>query len=92
VSLSRRRFLTTAATASGAILNSPHAAAAPYRASLERDGGTADAGPERPFPHDDTSTRPLVIPATMPMGSGALLGGIGTGFEMRTTETGDGAA
>jgi uncharacterized protein (DUF608 family) len=80
VSLSRRKFLTTAATASGAILSSPYGVAAPYQVSVQRNGGAADAGPDNPSRGRDTSALPLVIPATMPMGSGAPLGGIGTGF------------
>jgi uncharacterized protein (DUF608 family) len=84
VSLSRRKFLTTAATASGAILASPHGFAAPYQVSVQRDGqrdgGITDTGHQDTLSGTWAAALPLVIPATMPMGSGAPLGGIGTGF------------
>jgi len=76
VSLTRRRFLSTAATAGGAALVSSGAWAAPYQASVQRAdgaGGNTAGGPNTP-------RAPLAIPSTMPMGSGAPLGGIGTGF------------
>jgi uncharacterized protein (DUF608 family) len=80
VSLSRRKFLTTAATASGAILASPHGVTAPYQVSVQRDGGTTDTGHQNMGSSTETAALRLVIPATMPMGSGAPLGGIGAGF------------
>jgi hypothetical protein len=80
VSLSRRRFLTTAATAIGAILASSSSVAAPYQVSVQRDGGMVSRPPQANSRSPDTAARSLVIPATMPMESGAPLGGISTGF------------
>ena len=50
---------------------------APYQVSVQRNGAAAAVADAAA-----TSTQglPLAIPATMPMGSGAPLGGIGTGF------------
>jgi len=81
VSISRRKFLATCATAGGAILAAPQTFAAPFQVSVRRDGATSAV----PAPHDadsdpNTQGMPLAIPSTMPMGSGAPLGGIGTGF------------
>ncbi len=77
MSLSRRRFLGTVGAAGGAFLAAPGAisgaVAAPYQVSVRREGATARAE------SGDAGAR-LAIPATMPMGSGAPLGGIGTGF------------
>jgi len=81
MSLSRRKFLTTVATAGSAVIASPGAFAAPYQVSVQRGGGgegkegarTTAFGPHTPHV-------PVAIPATMPMGSGAALGGVGTGF------------
>ncbi len=75
VSVSRREFLTGSAAASGVALASSRVFAAPYQASVEspsdKGGGTVSA---------HASGAPLAVPSTMPMGSGAPLGGIGTGF------------
>ena len=81
MSLSRRKFLTTVATAGGAVVAGSGAFAAPYQASVKRDEHTAaDAGLEGSAAGASATGVPIVIPATMPMGSGASLGGIGTGF------------
>ncbi|MFZ3243702.1 MAG: GH116 family glycosyl hydrolase [Candidatus Acidiferrales bacterium] len=73
MSLSRRKFLTTWAAGS-AVLAAPGTFGAPFQISVHRDGGdSADAGPQ-------AQRAPFAIPSTMPMGSGAPLGGIGTGF------------
>jgi uncharacterized protein (DUF608 family) len=77
VSLSRRKFLSTIATAASAAAVESHAFAAPYHASVLRDAGV---GPQGSAPAASSAGAPIVIPATMPMGSGAPLGGIGTGF------------
>jgi uncharacterized protein (DUF608 family) len=77
VSLSRRKFLLTIATAASAAAVESHAFAAPYHASVLRDAGV---GPQGSAPAASSAGAPIVIPATMPMGSGAPLGGIGTGF------------
>jgi uncharacterized protein (DUF608 family) len=77
VSLSRRKFLTTAATAGGAVLASPGTFAAPYQVNVQR-GAAGAAHHTAGGAH--TPAVPVAIPATMPMGSGAPLGGIGTGF------------
>jgi uncharacterized protein (DUF608 family) len=76
VSLSRRKFLSTVATAGGAVLASPAAFAAPYQVSEQRGAG----GGHSTASGAHTAAVPVAIPATMPMGSGAALGGIGTGF------------
>lgn len=79
--VSRREFLTTVASAGGAALAGHSGLAAPYRvrvaapATLE---GVAQAGGRVGGAYEGDA--PVVIPATMPMGSGAALGGIGTGF------------
>ena len=77
MSLSRRKFLSTIATAASAAAVESHAFAAPYHASVLRDAGV---GPQGSAPAASSAGAPIVIPATMPMGSGAPLGGIGTGF------------
>ena len=77
MSLSRRKFLATAATAGGAVLTSPGTFAAPYQVSVQR-GAAGTAHHTASGAH--TPAVPVAIPATMPMGSGAPLGGIGTGF------------
>src|SRR6476660_8912501 len=80
MSLSRRKFLTTAATTT---LASSQSFAAPYQISVLRDAErTKKITPQSENPSADTSTAitPLTIPTTMPMGSGAPLGEIGTGF------------
>ena len=75
MSLSRREFLSTIGLAGGAALTSSGAVAAPYTVTVTREGGKPDQA-------SGASDRgaPVTIPATMPMGSGAALGGIGTGF------------
>ncbi len=81
MSLSRRKFLATGAAAGSAAVMGPRVFGAPYQASVVRDGS---AGPppvsENSASAPSASGFPVVIPATMPMGSGAPLGGIGTGF------------
>ena len=77
MSLSRRKFIATAATAGGAVLTSPGTFAAPYQVSVQR-GAAGTAHSTASGAH--TPGVPVTIPATMPMGSGAPLGGIGTGF------------
>jgi uncharacterized protein (DUF608 family) len=81
MSISRRRFLADGVAASGAALAACHAFPAPYRVSVQRESG-AKAGTGRPESASGMGVpgSPLVIPSTMPMGSGAPLGGIGTGF------------
>lgn len=77
MSLSRRKFLATVATAGSAVLAGPGALAAPYQVTVHgRDG----AGPQNTASGPRTPGVPFAIPSTMPMGSGAPLGGIGTGF------------
>jgi uncharacterized protein (DUF608 family) len=73
MSLSRRRFLSNIAAAGGAALTSSAAIAAPYRVSMQGISQAIATGPHTP-------AVPVGIPATMPMGSGVPLGGIGTGF------------
>jgi uncharacterized protein (DUF608 family) len=69
--LSRRKFLSSAGAVGGAALTS--AVAAPYQVSMRGKAQGIASGPHTPG-------MPVAIPATMPMGSGAPLGGIGTGF------------
>jgi len=77
--LSRRKFLAaSAATGAAALADSGSLAAAPYRMAVHR-GGTVDMA-FRAADGSLTQAVPLRIPSTMPMGSGAPLGGIGTGF------------
>ena len=78
MTLSRRKFLTTVATAGSAVLASPSAFAAPYQVSVQRGGG--HGGSHNTASGPNTQGVPVAIPSTMPMGSGAPLGGIGTGF------------
>ena len=81
MSLSRREFLATCATAGGAALAAPQTFAAPFQVSVERDSGTSrETSPQSPASGPLSRDAPFAIPATMPMGSGAPLGGIGTGF------------
>jgi len=87
VSLSRRKFLSTVATAGSAVLAAPGAFAAPYQETVERapggsgeHGGKGEAGAGKRDVGAHGAGAPLTIPSTMPMGSGAPLGGIGTGF------------
>jgi uncharacterized protein (DUF608 family) len=79
LSISRREFLSTAAA--GAALTGSDAFAAPFRVSVQRDAASTHAPQQgSATPAAARETVPLVIPSTMPMGSGAPLGGIGTGF------------
>jgi uncharacterized protein (DUF608 family) len=81
MSLSRRKFIATFATAGSAVLASPSALAAPFQVSVQgRRGAAADAAPQSTVSGAHTPGAPFAIPSTMPMGSGAPLGGIGTGF------------
>ena len=77
-SLSRRRFVQALSVA-GAALALPEAAstatAAPHRVRIQNHNGAVTA---RII--DDAAGGQLEIPSTMPMASGAPLGGIGTGF------------
>jgi len=66
-----------AGAGTGLVSKALPAFAAPYQVSVQRNGAAsavADAAAS------STQGVPLAIPATMPMGSGAPLGGIGTGF------------
>lgn len=81
MSLSRREFLTTIASAGSAMLAGSRAFAAPYQISVRRGIGAAtQALQPNATPRATEFDSPMVIPSTMPMGSGAPLGGIGTGF------------
>ena len=87
MSLSRRKFLSTVATAGSAVLAAPGAFAAPYQETVERapgrsgeDGGKGEAGGGKRIAGAHGEGASLTLPSTMPMGSGAPLGGIGTGF------------
>jgi uncharacterized protein (DUF608 family) len=71
MSLSRRKFLLNAGAVGGAALTS--FPAAPYQVTMRGKSHGVASGPRTPV-------MPVAIPATMPMGSGAPLGGIGTGF------------
>src|ERR1017187_10158014 len=66
---------------SGLVTKTLTALEAPHQVTVRRDGrrsaGTASHATAS-GPH--TAAAPFAIPATMPMGSGAPLGGIGTGF------------
>lgn len=73
MTISRRKFLSSSALVGGAALASSSVSAAPYRIVMKRGADGVASGPH-------TSAVPVAIPATMPMGSGAPLGGIGTGF------------
>ncbi|HEV2134581.1 MAG TPA: GH116 family glycosyl hydrolase [Terracidiphilus sp.] len=71
MTLSRRKFLLNAGAVGGAALTS--LPAAPYQVTMRDKSHGVASGPH-------TTPMPVAIPATMPMGSGAPLGGIGTGF------------
>ncbi len=73
MSISRRKFLSSAVAAGGTALASSRVPAAPYQVSMHGRSHGVASGPHTP-------AVPVAIPATMPMGSGAPLGGIGTGF------------
>ena len=68
MNLTRRSFLAGSAAVAGS-----HAIAPPLRISVSRDIADPASGSEQ-------EPGRIVIPSTMPMGSGAPLGGIGTGF------------
>lgn len=73
MTISRRSFLSRAVAAGGAALASSQVPAAPYQVSMRGRSHSVASGPHTP-------PAPVAVPATMPMGSGAPLGGIGTGF------------
>ena len=73
MSLSRRKFLSTVAAAGGAALTSSRALAARYQGSIHGSSHGIASEPHTPGVC-------VTIPATMPIGSGVPLGGIGTGF------------
>jgi uncharacterized protein (DUF608 family) len=76
--ISRRRFLAASAATGTVALTYPTGFAAPYRVSVHRDAAADGAyGTVSGFASESV---PLRIPAAMPMGSGAPLGGVGTGF------------
>jgi uncharacterized protein (DUF608 family) len=73
--IDRRKFLArTATTAGAAWLTS---CSAPN--SLQRENGPS-TGKRDTKPGFDSFRTPFAVPTSMPMGSGAALGGIGTGF------------
>ncbi len=73
MSVSRRKFISKAAGVSGAALASGKLSAAPFQVEVAgRSHGSSEGSRSEGVP--------AMIPATMPMGSGAPLGGIGTGF------------
>lgn len=80
MSISRRKFLTGAAVAGGAVLAQPRAFSAPYQVRVQRDASATN--PDRGASSTSLDRTPvsIVIPSSMPMRSGAPLGGIGTGF------------
>jgi hypothetical protein len=73
MSFSRRKFISNLAVAGGTALATSKLPAAPYQASVQGRSRAEDAGPH-------TLDSPVAIQETMAMGSGAPLGGIGTGF------------
>jgi len=80
--LTRRSLMGLLAGAgSGLITKTLAAVQAPYQVSVVRDGRpSAETASHSTASGPHTATVPLAIPSTMPMGSGAPLGGIGTGF------------
>jgi uncharacterized protein (DUF608 family) len=80
VSITRRTFLATCATAGGAALATPHSFAAPFHVTVQREPETSAEAVLQGATDSDPKRIPFAIPSTMPMGSGAPLGGIGTGF------------
>ena len=81
MSVSRRDFLATLASAGGAALAGQTGFAAPHRVKVVSPAAlqaAAKAGRSNEGWH--TADAPVTIPATTPMGSRAALGGIGTGF------------
>ena len=78
-SFSRRRFVQALSAASAALVLPDFASdsvAAPHHVRVESRGGFVRAS----VMHDFGTTGSLDLAATMPMASGAPLGGIGTGF------------
>jgi hypothetical protein len=70
-----------AGAGSGLITKTLTAIEAPYQVSVLRDGGqSAETAFHTTASGPHTAAAPFAIPSTMPMGSGAPLGGIGTGF------------
>jgi uncharacterized protein (DUF608 family) len=70
-----------AGAGSGLVTKTLTALEAPYQVTVQRDGkplAKTAAHTTASGPH--TAAVPFAIPSTMPMGSGAPLGGIGTGF------------
>ena len=81
MSVSRRKFLSTVATAGGAVITASASFAAPYQETVERaSGGKGHAEKGNGAAGAHATAAPVTIPSTMPMASGAPLGGIGTGF------------
>ncbi len=81
VSFSRRKFLASVASAGGAMIAVPASFAAPYQETVERaPGGKGHAERVKGAAGAYATTAPVIIPSTVPMRSGAPLGGIGTGF------------
>lgn len=76
--ISRRRFLAACAAAGSVAVSDPLGFPAPYGVSVHHDGAADSANGTDAGPANECV--PLRIPAAMPMGSGAPLGGIGTGF------------
>lgn len=78
--IDRRKFLTRTATVAGTALLS--SCAAPYQLSVRRVPAPAGgaANPRNAGFGLNPADVPLAVPASMPMGSGAPLGGLGTGF------------
>jgi len=80
MNINRRKFLTFSAAVAGTAL--VPSCAAPYRVpvrgvpTLDEDG----TGPQKAGSSSKMAGLSLDIPSSMPMGSGAPLGGIGTGF------------
>jgi uncharacterized protein (DUF608 family) len=80
VTVSRRRFLTSSAAVGAAALAGPIGVAAPFQISVQRDTSLRKNAKPATGATQEISNAPLTFPSTMPMGSGAALGGIGTGF------------
>lgn len=79
MSISRRKFLTGAAVAGGAALVPSQAFSAPYQVHIQHGAASATEA-DADGKHSGARDVSIVIPATLPMSSGAPLGGIGTGF------------
>ncbi len=80
--LTRRSLMGLLAGAgSGLITKTLSALEAPYQVTVMRDGKQpAEAASHATASGPHRAATPFAIPSTMPMGSGAPLGGIGTGF------------